>query len=204
MNVTCKNCKAKFNIPDHKIPKNKDAILKCPKCKEKIHVTAPDMKQNNPEKEKKSQSQPLSFEDRRNALVCIGDDDLKKKIYSAINEMGFSTETVNTTKAALNKMEYHIYHLVIMDETFEQNKGITGLIDKINSIDMYLRRRMCLVLVSDQFKTNDDMAALHASVNTVIQMDDINHLDAFLSKALMEHKNFYTVYNESLKLAGRA
>jgi DNA-binding NtrC family response regulator len=162
------------------------------------------MEQNNFAEENKSKSQPLSFEDRRNALVCIGDDDLKQKIYSTIDQMGFSADTVNNTKAALKKMDYHIYHLVIMDETFDQNKGITGLIDTINSIDMYLRRRMCLVLVSDQFKSNDDMAALHASVNKVIQLDDINHLDTFLSKALVEHKNFYTVYNESLKLAGRA
>ena len=204
MNVTCQSCKTKLNIPDHKIPKNKESILKCPKCNEKIHVSPPDMKPNNSAKVKKSQSQPLAFEDRRNALVCIGDDDLKKKIYSTIDQMGFSAEMVNNTKAALKKMEYHIYHLVIMDETFDQNKGITGLIDRINSVDMYLRRQMCLVFVSDQFKTNDDMAALHASVNKVIQLDDINHLDAFLSKALMEHKNFYTVYNESLKLAGRA
>ena len=111
MNVICQNCKAKLNIPDHKIPKNKDAILKCPKCKETIQVSAPDMKLNNPAKEKKSQSQPLSFEDRRNALVCIGDDNLKKKIYSTIDQMGFSAETVNTTKAALKKMDYHIYHI---------------------------------------------------------------------------------------------
>jgi predicted Zn finger-like uncharacterized protein len=204
MNVTCQNCKTKLNIPDDKIPKNKESIFKCPKCKEKVSVSAPDMEQNNFAEENKSQSQPRSFEDRRNALVCIGDDDLKQKIYSTIDQMGFSADTVNNTKAALKKMDYHIYHLVIMDETFDKNKGITGLIDTINSIDMYLRRRMCLVLVSDQFKTNDDMAALHASVNKVIQLDDINHLDTFLSKALVEHKNFYTVYNESLKLAGRA
>ena len=202
MNVTCQNCKIKLNIPDNKIPKNKESVFKCPKCKEKIPVSAPGMSQNDLVKEKKSPS--LSFEDRRNALVCIGDDDLKKKIYSTIEQMGFSVEIVNTTNAALKKMDYYIYHLVIMDKTFDKNKRITGLIEMINGIDMYLRRRMCLVFVSDEFKTNDDMAALHASVNTVIQLDDINHLDAFLSETLMEHKNFYKVYNESLKMAGRA
>jgi predicted Zn finger-like uncharacterized protein len=202
MNVICQNCKTKLNIPDHKIPKNKESIFKCPKCKEKIPVSGGDVKQSI--REDKKQSKSIPFEDRRNALVCIGDDDLKKKVNSTIDQMGFNTEIVNNTKAALRKMEYHIYHVVIMDETFDQNKGVTDLIDSINSIDMYLRRKMCLVLVSDEFKTNDDMAALHASVNTVIQLDDIVHLDAFLSEALMEHKNFYTVYNESLKLAGRA
>ena len=201
MNVICQNCKTKLNIPDHKIPKNKESIFKCPKCKEKIPVSGGAVKQPG---EDKKQSKQIPFEDRRNALVCIGDDGLKKKINYTIDQMRFNTETVNNTKAALRKMEYHIYHVVIMDETFDQNKGVTDLINSINSIDMYLRRKMCLVLVSDEFKTNDDMAALHASVNTVIQLDDIVHLDAFLSEALMGHKNFYTVYNESLKLAGRA
>lgn len=194
MNVTCHNCKTKLNIPDHKIPKDKDLTLACPKCKEKIRI--PVVKQQK--------SAQLSLEDRLNALVCIDDNDVKKKAVSIIGQMGLTAKIAVDTKSALNKMEYHIYHLVIIDETFDRKKGISGMMDRMNAIDMSLRRRICLVLISDKFTTNDNMAALHASVNSVIHRDDIIHLETFLSGVLADHKNFYTVYNDSLKLAGKA
>lgn len=139
-----------------------------------------------------------------NALVCIDGDDLKKKVYSIIKQMGFKVEAVTNTKAALKKLEYHIYHLVIIDDAFDQNKGLSGILDRMNTIDMSLRRRICLVWVSNKFNTSDNMAALHSSVNHIIHQDDIINLKTFLSRALVEHKNFYTVYNDSLKQAGKA
>ncbi|MBU8848513.1 MAG: hypothetical protein KOO64_03165 [Desulfobacterales bacterium] len=139
-----------------------------------------------------------------NALVCIDGDDLKKKVYSIIKQMGLKVEAVTDTKAALKKLEYHIYHLVIIDDAFDQNKGLSGILDRMNTIDMSLRRRICLVWVSNKFNTSDNMAALHSSVNHIIHQDDIINLKTFLSRALVEHKNFYTVYNDSLKQAGKA
>lgn len=139
-----------------------------------------------------------------NALVCIDGDDLKKKVYSIIKQMGFKVEAVTNIKAALKKLEYHIYHLVIIDDAFDQNKGLSGILDRMNTIDMSLRRRICLVWVSNKFNTSDNMAALHSSVNHIIHQDDIINLKTFLSRALVEHKNFYTVYNDSLKQAGKA
>jgi len=202
MNVTCHNCKTKLNIPDHKIPKGKESTFKCPRCKEKIHIPA--QKTQKSAREKENRPFHFSFEERSNALVCIDGADLKKKVYSIIKQMGFNVEAVTDTRSALNKMEYHIYHLVVIDDAFDRNKGISGIIDRMNAIDMSLRRRICLVWISNKFKTNDDMAALHSSVNYFIHQDDIIHLEAFLSKALTDHKDFYTVYNGSLKLIGRA
>jgi len=202
MNVTCHNCKTKLNIPDHKIPRNKDTSFKCPKCNKKVHIPA--VKELKPEMEVKKQGASLAFEERLNALVSIGDDDLKKKVYPIISRMGFDAVAVTDTKTALNKMEYQIYHLVIADDTFDQNKGITGILERLNALDMSLRRRICLVWISNKFNTNDDMASLHFSVNSVIHKDDLIHFEAFLSRTMMEHKNFYTVYNSSLKLMGKA
>jgi predicted Zn finger-like uncharacterized protein len=202
MNVTCHNCKTKLNIPNDKIPKDKESTFKCPKCREKIQIPA--LNQQNPVKEKTSQNFQYSFEERQNALVCIGNDALKNNVYPIIRQMGFNAEVLADTRSALNKMEYHIYHLVIVDDAFDQNLGITGILDRMNAIDMSLRRRICLVWISSKFNTNDDMAALHSSVNSVVHINDALYLEAFLLKVLLEHKNFYTVYNGSLELIRRA
>lgn len=194
MNVTCHNCKTNLNIPENRIPKDKALTVKCPKCNEKVHIPAV----------KKRQPFQLSLGERLNALICIDGDDLKNEAYSVVKQMGLNSEAVTNTKAALNKMEYNIYHLVIIDSAFDQNKGVSGIIDKLNATDMSLRRRICLVLISNEFKTNDNMASLHSSVNTIIHQDDTIHLEEILSRVLLEHKNFYTVYNDSLKLARKA
>lgn len=202
MNITCQHCKTKLNIPDQKISKDKESVFKCPKCKERIIVPA---KRNAaPEPETGRIASNLSFEDRQNALVCIDDPGLKKNVFSTVKGMGFNTEIPMDTTDALERMEYHVYHLVVADESFDENKGLKKILDRMDAIDMSLRRRICLILVSSKHNSYDHMSALHASVNNIIHKDDIPHLESFLTKVLTEHKNFYTVYNDSLKQAGKA
>lgn len=202
MNITCQHCKTKLNIPDHKIPKDKESIVSCPKCKEKIAIHADkSLKQTD---ENKKHVPRLSFEDRLNALVCVGDMDLQKKAFQSLKQMGFDVKVVDDSKTALIKMGYHIYHLVILDETFDQNQGMVKIINKMNTIDMSLRRRICLVLLSSKFQTNDNMATLNTSVNNILHTGDISHIESFLIKAISDHKNLYMVYNDSLKLSGKA
>ncbi len=210
MNLTCQHCNTKLSIPDHKLPKDKEATLKCPKCKEKIKISStvptPLQSDQSVQSSIEIQNQPLqaSFEGRLNALVCVGNENLKKKIHSTIKQMGIDAAVVSDARTALNKMEYHIYHLVIIDDSFDQGNGAKNVIARLNNIDMSLRRRICLVKISDDINTNDNMTALHSSVNAIVHLNDVIHIEAFLSKVLSEHKNVYTVYNESLKLAGKA
>ncbi len=202
MNVTCHNCKTKLNIPDHKIPEDRESTFKCPKCKERVIIPA--VKQKKTVREDKEQSFQLAFEERLNALVCTDDHDLKLKVTGTVKQMGLNTDAAENIRDALKKLEYHIYHLVVIDDTFDQNNGVLALLDRMNTIDMSLRRRICLVWISKQFNTSDNMASLHTSVNTIVHINDTHQLEPLLSKALTEHKNFYTVYSDSLKLAGKA
>ena len=201
MNVTCHNCNTKFTIPDRMIPIDKTSIFKCPKCKEKIEVPA--VKQQKKTSSPQKQPFRLSSDEKLNALICIESPDLKNNAVSAVKHMGLNIEVVTNFKDALKKLQYHIYHLVIMDDIFDQNKGTAAILDKMNTMDMSLRRRICLVWISNKFKTNDNLTSLHFSVNAIFHQSDISHLEQFLSRTLSEHKNFYTVYNDSMKTAGK-
>lgn len=198
MHVVCQHCQSKLTIPDHKVPSNKDAVLKCPKCQGKVKIHAStDLPGSEP-------GLSFSFQDQKRVLLCMDSDAMKQQVQPMLRQMGFNIEIVPDARTALDKMEYHIYHLVMIEEAFEQGRGLADIIDKMNNMDMSLRRRICLVLISSRFKTNDNMAALHNSVNNIIHKEDMVHLDAFLLKTMSEHRQLYTVYNDSLKQAGKA
>lgn len=202
MNITCQHCRTKLTIPDHKVPSNKDAALKCPKCGGRVQIHA--AKTPPAPSDEAETGFSLSFQDRQSALICIDTDELKKKVQPLLRQMGFNIELAPDARKALDKMAYHIYHLVLIEDGFDQQEGITEIFSRMNAMDMSLRRRICLVMISDKFKTNDHMAAMHESVNSIIRHDDMVHLDAFLLRVLAEHRQLYTVYNESLKQAGKA
>jgi hypothetical protein len=128
----------------------------------------------------------------------------RAKLAAAVQGLGFYVQATGSTSAALKKMAYHIYPLVLLAESFDQNKGFKVMSTHMNELDMSLRRRTCLVLISDRLPTGDPMSALHSSVNYIIGTDNLNHAADILSTALAEHQNVYTVYNDSMKAEGKA
>jgi hypothetical protein len=91
-----------------------------------------------------------------------------------------------------------------VEDSPEQSKAVAAMFTHMNELDTSLRRRIFLILLSDQLPTGDPMSALHASVNYVLGSDSLDHAAPLLSTALTEHRNFYTVYNEAMKAAGKA
>ena len=221
MNITCPHCKTKLNIPDHRIPKDKDSSFKCPKCRNKVQVSASqlDLSGSNlsgsnlsgtgPKKKEGVKSEFMgsgvsSARGREKALVCMEDSPGKAKLVAAVQGLGFHVETPDSIAEAFKKLAYHIYPLVLLGESFDRNKGFKAMSMHMNDLDTSLRRRICLVIFSDRLPTGDPMSALHSSVNYIVGSDSLAHLEDILSAALTEHKNFYTVYNESMRAAGKA
>ena len=206
MNITCPHCSAQLNIPDHKIPKEREMTFKCPKCQDRVRVSP----LNHPGKEAlefpgKSQSMDpgaFSVQGRPRALVC--GEDRAAQIQAACTRAGFEVETVGSLSLALKKMAYQLYPLVLADSAFDRNLGFKSLARHMNEMDMSLRRRICFVLIQEGLVTGDHTAALYASVNYIIGSDGLDHLDDILARALLDHENLYQVFNESMRTAGKA
>ncbi|MCP4022402.1 MAG: hypothetical protein GY729_11210 [Desulfobacteraceae bacterium] len=206
MNITCEKCKTKLNIPDHKIPKDKDTTVKCPKCQGKISIHAQKLippAESITQLSKNLLYDPLS-EEKISALICIDEGEIKKRAFGLIQQMGPEVETAKNASSALKMMEYQVYSLLVIDAAFDSNKGLDMVVQQMNKFDMSLRRRTCIVLISKSIKTNDNMAAMHASVNQTIHINDMDRLGNIILRALKKHRNFYKVYNDSLKATGKA
>ncbi|MBG0780625.1 MAG: hypothetical protein H0S81_11950, partial [Desulfotignum balticum] len=74
----------------------------------------------------------------------------------------------------------------------------------MDTLDMSVRRSICLVLMGSSFTTGDPMTALHASVNGVVGPDNLSQMPGVLSQMIQAHTDFYRVYMDSMKAAGKA
>ena len=202
MNITCPSCNSRLNLPDDKIPKHRDSSFKCPKCKGPIQVKAsqkdPDAAQDIPA------PQAFARSGRAQALVCTPNPDLRKVLLNLVKQAGLLGQAPESVDQALGKLEYQMFPLMILDEVFDPDKA---MVRYMNAMDMSLRRRICLVRLGLTVNTGDPMAALHASANCVINTNDLNDIalaEDILATALAEHKNVYTIFNDSLKTTGKA
>jgi hypothetical protein len=62
---------------------------------------------------------------------------------------------------------------------------------------------MCVGLVGKQFRTFDNLTAFTKSVNFVVAERELGKLSGIVRQAVMENDQFFRVFRESLREAGR-
>ena len=58
-------------------------------------------------------------------------------------------------------------------------------------------------MISDRYRTMDNMMAFHDSVNLIVNIKNIEDVGKILSRGITDNQLFYNVYRESLKETGR-
>lgn len=205
MKIACPTCGRDANLPDDKIPKDKDFSFKCPKCSASVPVKASatgksggagsahkpvSMDWNMP----KSQTGAL-----KQALVCLAPCLGRNRIMAGLENAGFTAHAPETVGQALKKLEYYVYPMVVMDDAFDADKIMAAY---MNDMDMFLRRKICLVRIGSDLETANAMTALDLSANYVIKSQDLELKDAsfvnnILATALSEHELMYSVFNKA-------
>ncbi len=218
MNIICENCQAKLRLPDEKIPKGKTTILKCPKCKSNVSVNpdsiSDDTSLNLPDQEvgfeetegnSEGYERPFDFveEDVSTALVCETDSAFLEKIEDVLAFKEYHVIKAKTVREALAGIRFQTFDLIVLNENFDtENPDLNSVLKRLESMDMSVRRKIFVVLISDRFRTMDNMTALNKSVNLIINTKDINQFEKILSKEIAARNTFYRIYNEALKASG--
>jgi len=211
MKIACPTCGSNANLPDDKIPKDKDFSFKCPKCAAPVLVKA---SAGNPGGDGVEQNTTGTGPDipkfktggSKQALVCIAPCLGRNRIMAGLENAGLKVHVSETPAQALKHLEYYVYPLVVIDDAFDTDKAIATY---MNNMDMFLRRKICLVLLGPGFETGDALTALDLSANYVIKSQDLEQEEALLvndvlAVALSEHEQMYAVFNDSMKAVGKA
>ncbi len=221
MDIFCTHCQARFVLSDEKVPKGKSFSLTCPKCKEKITVPAV-----------AAESAPVAFEaaeaasdrpidswsydasDRPfdfveegalTALVLNADPVHREKIIATLETMNYRVARPSMAREAIKQMRFHNFDVIVVDEHFDcPSPDQNHVLRYLERLTTPIRRDIFVALISDRFRTNDNMAAFNRSVNLVINADLIDEFDKVLRYGLAEFNAFYRVFKESLIKTGRA
>ena len=227
MDVSCDKCQASFKIPDEKVPKGKSFSLKCPKCKEKFTVSPPVKKAPAAEAETAptpseppaqtlfdeastdsydAAERPFDFveEGVETALICEGDPVYRGKIQAALEKLGYQVTYPANARETLKQMRFHVFDMVVIDEKFDTpDPDHNNVLRYIETLAMSVRRNIFVALISDRFRTGDNMTAFNKSVNIIIGVSHIDEVEKILKHGITENDMFYSVYKESMVKTGR-
>ena len=215
MNVACDKCPAKFKIPDEKVPKGQVFAVTCPKCQNKISIDA--RADAAPSKAKNlfdevdsdaydAEEKPFDFleEGAQTALLCEPYQTVRTKIRKALDNLGYHTTEPDSAREVLKQMRFHVFDMVVINELFDTaNPDLNNVLRYLEQLPMVTRRNILVALVTDRFRTNDNMAAFNKSVNLVINSKNIDNCEKILKRAVADNTTFYRVYKETLIKFGR-
>jgi hypothetical protein len=233
MEIICTGCNTKLNIPDEKIPKDQVVRINCPKCKTRLTIEPQDAWQEafnqdemNPEQgdgdipylppqKKMKESAPSAYEEQEDdytieyyedaklALV-MADENLNRIIKPAVEERNYKFISAPSIREALLKLRYHHFDLIILTDGFDGQEIAGGpIMNYLNHMSMSGRRRIFLTLISDKYKTMDEMMAYSLSANMVINTREIGSLNILLKRGLQEYEQFYKVFMDILQEEGK-
>jgi len=214
MNIICQNCQSKFKIPDEKIPAGRRTNVPCPKCKSKISIggknRAPASNVSYGEANSgngyDAGDKPFDFieEEGLTALVCESNPLVLNTITQALELMEYQITKAESARDALKRMRYHNYDLFVVNENFDtENPESNGVLLYLERLNMMVRRNMFVALVSERFRTMDNMMALNKSVNLIINIKNIEDIGKILSRGITDNEFFYRVFQGTLKEVGK-
>lgn len=214
MEIICNNCQSKFRVPDDKIPPGRRTTVSCPKCKGKILLGS----QKGSAASRVSRvgansgngydaaEKPFDFieEEGLTALVCEANPLVRKTITNALEVLEYQITEAESARDALKRMRYHNYDLFVINESFDtDNPESNGILLYLERLSMSVRRNMFVALISDRFRTMDNMMALNKSANLIINIKNIEDIGKILSRGITDNEYFYRVLKGTLKEVGK-
>jgi len=142
-------------------------------------------------------------EGRRLALACFDQPEARADVKAALESAGYSVHAPARAEDAIHWLARHKYEVVILHEEYGGSVDKNLLLQAIQPMAIAQRRHMCVGLVGKGLRTFDNMAAFAKSVNFVVSERELGKIKAIARQAAVENDQFYSVFREALREAGK-
>ncbi|MGV8057119.1 MAG: hypothetical protein AB2L12_03650 [Smithellaceae bacterium] len=139
------------------------------------------------------------------AQVCEADPAIRENITKTLINMGYHVTEPSSEREALKNMRFHAYNLIIVSENFgmADAQNSNEVLNYLQNLAAATRRNIFVALLSDNYRTMDNMMAFNKSVNLVINKKNIDDFATIIKQGLADNKAFYGIFKETLKKLGR-
>jgi len=139
------------------------------------------------------------------ALIMRNSSMNEDRLRAGLEIIGYKCVPTPNTRDAIGKLRFHNFDLIILADGFDnQPLEHSVIVNYLNRLSMSVRRKVFVALISDHFKTMDNMMAFAMSANVVINSKDIEKLHLILKKAVSENERFYKVFMDTMVETGKA
>jgi len=144
--------------------------------------------------------------DSNTALICEPNPAIKEKIAKTLIDMGYHITEPASGRDALKSMRFHVYDLIVLNEVFDaadNTQDGNEVLNYLQNLAASTRRNIFIALITDKYRTMDNMMAFNRSVNLIINTKNIDDFAVIIKRGLEDNKAFYSVFKDTLKKLGR-
>ena len=148
------------------------------------------------------ESQDSSFFDLgdNTALVCVDHQQYQKMVVPQLIDMTYKVHLGLFEEDVLLKLKTYSYNVVVIYEGFKgSNAGNNPILRAMVKRPGAERRQHFLVLLSNQYPTNDAMSAFVQSVDLIVNIADLANFKPVLRRGVAQYRELYSSFHETLK-----
>jgi len=208
LQAQCPDCSTRFQLPDEKVP-DRPFKVRCPKCQNVVDLpgkgdaAAAPPASPAPEGPKPAASLAPAAPPRRehtgseqaeDALIALADAGLAETLTSVLGRLDYNVDVVEDVEEGTRLLEQGAYALAVTSRNNAAPGGPMTLAQRMLRLTPDPRRRVFVVLLSEDFATADGTQAWAAQADLVVNPRDAQSCENVIRSTLTEKKRLYQPY----------
>jgi predicted Zn finger-like uncharacterized protein len=211
LQAQCPQCPTRFQLPDDKVP-DRPFKVRCPKCQTVVSLpgkggaaaasgesfpTAP-VEEPRPAAPTAPPTPPrrehTGSENAEDALVALADASLAETLTGVLGRLDYNVDVVEDVEEGARLLEQGAYALAVTSSNNARPGGPMTLAQRMLRLTPDPRRRVFVVLLSEDFATADGTQAWAAQADLVINPRDAEGCENVIRSTLAEKKRLFQPY----------
>jgi predicted Zn finger-like uncharacterized protein len=136
--------------------------------------------------------------DKRRALVCVSVS-YRQEIAQDLSRERYEVYVADTTAQAIERLREEKIEVIVLDPEFDlTEQGAAFVTREINALRPAERRRLVVVHLAPEARTEDAHAAFLSNVNLVVNAGAVRELPRALEHTVRDLNELYKNYNKAL------
>ncbi len=141
------------------------------------------------------------FSEKR-ALVCEPDTAQAQQILFVLQRLGYAVQISSHMTEALSRLEIGFYDVITTNLVFPDDpEGGYKILSKLNGRKTADRRKMFVVVISEQIRTLPPQAAFFQGVNISVQKSELQNFERLFQEGLHHFSELYGTFYRLLEEA---